>query len=247
MARKKKCIAMLLAGGQGSRLAPLTENVAKPAVPFGGRYRIIDFSLSNCVNSGLDTVGVLTQYQPLELNDYLGTGDPWDLDLNFGGLHVLPPYQAAKGGDWFKGTANAIYQNAKFISNYDPDYIIVLSGDHIYKMNYDIMLQEHINNDAVIVPSRDYCGCSVHHIFPILCHERDMLQQWLKEQGVMTLIHYPIPPHLQQCYSEWKNLNLPITERIHREELSLPCNQAMTEAEVEKVVTAVNSFNVTTL
>ena len=107
--------------------------------------------------------------------------------------------------------------------------------------------QEHINNDAVIVPSRDYCGRSVHHIFPILCHERDMLQQWLKEQGVMTMIHYPIPPHLQQCYSEWNDLNLPITERIHREELSLPCNQAMTEAEVEKVVTAVNSFNVTTL
>lgn len=148
MARKKECIAMLLAGGQGSRLAPLTENVAKPAVPFGGRYRIIDFSLSNCVNSGLDTVGVLTQYQPLELNDYLGTGDPWDLDLNYGGLHVLPPYQAAKGGDWFKGTANAIYQNQKFIANYDPDYILVLSGDHIYKMNYDIMLQEHIENGA---------------------------------------------------------------------------------------------------
>ena len=139
---------MLLAGGQGSRLAPLTENVAKPAVPFGGRYRIIDFSLSNCVNSGIDTVGVLTQYQPLELNDYLGTGDPWDLDLNYGGLHVLPPYQAAKGGDWFKGTANAIYQNKKFISNYNPDYIVVLSGDHIYKMNYDIMLQEHIDNGA---------------------------------------------------------------------------------------------------
>ena len=148
MARKKKCVAMLLAGGQGSRLAPLTENVAKPAVPFGGRYRIIDFSLSNCVNSGIDTVGVLTQYQPLELNDYLGTGDPWDLDLNYGGLHVLPPYQAAKGGDWFKGTANAIYQNLKFISNYNPDYILVLSGDHIYKMNYDIMLEEHIKNDA---------------------------------------------------------------------------------------------------
>jgi glucose-1-phosphate adenylyltransferase len=122
--------------------------VAKPAVPFGGRYRIIDFSLSNCVNSDIDTVGVLTQYQPLELNDYLGTGDPWDLDLNYGGLHVLPPYQAAKGGDWFKGTANAIYQNQKFISNYNPDYIIVLSGDHIYKMNYDIMLQEHIDNGA---------------------------------------------------------------------------------------------------
>ena len=148
MARKKKCIAMLLAGGQGSRLAPLTESVAKPAVPFGGRYRIIDFSLSNCVNSNIDTVGVLTQYQPLELNDYLGTGDPWDLDLNYGGLHVLPPYQAAKGGDWFKGTANAIYQNLKFISNYDPDHILVLSGDHIYKMNYEIMLDEHIANDA---------------------------------------------------------------------------------------------------
>ncbi len=148
MARKKKCIAMLLAGGQGSRLAPLTENVAKPAVPFGGRYRIIDFSLSNCVNSHIDTVGVLTQYQPLELNDYLGTGDPWDLDLNYGGLHVLPPYQAAKGGDWFKGTANAIYQNQKFISNYNPDYILVLSGDHIYKMNYEIMLEEHIGNNA---------------------------------------------------------------------------------------------------
>ena len=107
--------------------------------------------------------------------------------------------------------------------------------------------QEHINNDTVIVPSRDYCGRSVHHIFPILCHERNMLQQWLKEQGVMTLIHYPIPPHLQQCYSEWNDLNLPITEKIHREEISLPCNQAMTEAEVEKVVTAVNSFNVTAL
>ena len=148
MARKKHCIAMLLAGGQGSRLTPLTESVAKPAVPFGGRYRIIDFSLSNCVNSNIDTVGVLTQYQPLELNDYLGTGDPWDLDLNYGGLHVLPPYQAAKGGDWFKGTANAIYQNRKFISGYDPDHILILSGDHIYKMNYEIMLQEHIANDA---------------------------------------------------------------------------------------------------
>ena len=148
MLSTKKCVAMLLAGGQGSRLAPLTNYIAKPAVPFGARYRIIDFSLSNCVNSGIDTVGVLTQYQPLELNDYLGTGGPWDLDLKFGGLHILPPYQAAKGGDWFKGTANAIYQNKKFISNYNPDYIVVLSGDHIYKMNYDIMLQEHIDNGA---------------------------------------------------------------------------------------------------
>ena len=148
MAIKKKCIAMLLAGGQGSRLNPLTQFVAKPAVPFGARYRIIDFSLSNCVNSGIDTVGVLTQYQPLELNDYLGTGEPWDLDLRYGGLHILPPYQAAKGGDWFKGTANAIYQNKRFIEQYDPEYVLVLSGDHIYKMNYDLMLEEHIKNDA---------------------------------------------------------------------------------------------------
>ncbi|MGN0708668.1 MAG: glucose-1-phosphate adenylyltransferase [Anaerovoracaceae bacterium] len=145
---KKKCIAMLLAGGQGSRLAPLTENIAKPAVPFGARYRIIDFSLSNCVNSGIDTVGVLTQYQPLELNDYLGMGSPWDLDLRFGGLHTLPPYQAAKGGDWFKGTANAIYQNIRFIKRYDPDYVLILSGDHIYKMDYSWMLDYHVQNNA---------------------------------------------------------------------------------------------------
>ena len=148
MSRKKQCIAMLLAGGQGSRLAPLTSNIAKPAVNFGSRYRIIDFSLSNCVNSGIDTVGVLTQYQPMELNDYLGMGSPWDLDIRFGGLHVLPPYQAVKGGDWFKGTANAIYQNIRFIKRYDPDYVLILSGDHIYKMDYSIMLQEHIENDA---------------------------------------------------------------------------------------------------
>ena len=148
MIRKKKCVAMLLAGGQGSRLAPLTSYIAKPAVPFGAKYRIIDFSISNCVNSGIDTVGVLTQYQPLELNDYLGTGKPWDLNVNYGGLHVLPPYQAAKGADWFKGTANAIYQNIKFIKQYDPDYVLILSGDHIYKMDYSIMLEEHIKNQA---------------------------------------------------------------------------------------------------
>ncbi len=146
--RKKKIVAMLLAGGQGSRLAPLTTHIAKPAVPFGSRYRIIDFSISNCVNSDIDTVGVLTQYQPLELNDYLGTGNAWGLNLSFGGLHVLPPYQAAKGGDWFKGTANAIYQNLKFIKRYDPDYVLILSGDHIYKMNYDLMLDQHIANNA---------------------------------------------------------------------------------------------------
>ncbi len=145
---KKQCVAMLLAGGQGSRLMPLTDDTAKPAVPFGSRYRIIDFPLSNCINSGIDTVGVLTQYQPLELNDYLGTGDPWDMNLRYGGLHVLPPYQASQGADWFKGTANAIYQNIRFIERYDPDYVLILSGDHIYKMNYEMMLEEHIANEA---------------------------------------------------------------------------------------------------
>ena len=148
MSSKKQCIAMLLAGGQGSRLSPLTKKVAKPAVQFGSRYRIIDFSLSNCVNSNIDTVGVLTQYQPLELNDYLGTGEPWGLNLRFGGLHVLPPYQAEKSADWFKGTANAIYQNLAFIERYDPEHVLILSGDHIYKMDYSIMLDEHIANDA---------------------------------------------------------------------------------------------------
>ena len=145
---KKKCVAMLLAGGQGSRLMPLTRDIAKPAVPFGARYRIIDFPLSNCTNSGIDTVGVLTQYQPLDLNDYLGTGVPWDMNLRIGGLHILPPYQREDGSDWFKGTANAIYQNIGFIRRYDPDYVLILSGDHIYKMNYDRMLQEHIQNKA---------------------------------------------------------------------------------------------------
>lgn len=139
---------MLLAGGQGSRLAPLTTHIAKPAVPFGARYRIIDFSLSNCVNSGIDTVGVLTQYQPLELNDYLGRGEPWDMNLKFGGLHILPPYEGAEGAEWFLGTANAIYQNLKFIHRYNPKYVLILSGDHIYKMDYRIMLEEHIRNEA---------------------------------------------------------------------------------------------------
>ena len=148
MSTKKKCVAMLLAGGQGSRLAPLTSHIAKPAVPFGAPYRIIDFAISNSVNSGIDTVGVLTQYQPLELNDYLETGRPWGLNINFGGLHTLPPYQAEKGADWFKGTANAIYQNLKFIKRYDPDYILILSGDHIYKMDYSLMINDHIKNGA---------------------------------------------------------------------------------------------------
>lgn len=146
--KKTECVAMLLAGGQGSRLGVLTQNVAKPAVPFGAKYRIIDFPLSNCANSGIDTVGVLTQYQPLELNDYIGSGKPWDLDRAGRGVHVLPPYQKSKGGDWYKGTANAIYQNLNFIERYDPEYVLILSGDHIYKMDYAKMIAEHRANDA---------------------------------------------------------------------------------------------------
>ena len=143
MFKKKECVAMLLAGGQGSRLYALTENTAKPAVSFGSKYRIIDFPLSNCINSGIDTVGVLTQYQPLYLNEYIGNGQPWDLDRTYGGVTVLPPYQGKKGADWYKGTANAIYQNMKYIDRYDPDYVIILSGDHIYKMDYSAMLRFH--------------------------------------------------------------------------------------------------------
>ena len=146
--RKKKCVAMLLAGGQGSRLYALTNNIAKPAVSFGGKYRIIDFPLSNCVNSGIDTVGVLTQYQPLILNGYIGNGQPWDLDRTFGGVHILSPYQGKNSSDWYKGTANAIYQNLRFINQFNPDYVLVLSGDHIYKMNYALMLNYHILNGA---------------------------------------------------------------------------------------------------
>ncbi len=148
MLAKKKCIAMLLAGGQGSRLYALTNKIAKPAVSFGGKYRIIDFPLSNCVNSGIDTVGVLTQYQPLILNDYIGNGQPWDLDRNYGGVHILSPYQAKEGKEWYKGTANAIYQNMYFIKRYNPEYVLILSGDHIYKMNYAEMLEKHISSNA---------------------------------------------------------------------------------------------------
>ncbi len=143
MLRKKRCVAMLLAGGQGSRLGILTRHMAKPAVPYGGKYRIIDFPLSNCSNSGIDVVGVLTQYQPLELNAYIASGAPWDLDLVSGGVFVLPPYQTGKTGEWYKGTANAIYQNLSFIAQYDPDYVLILSGDHIYKMDYAAMIAHH--------------------------------------------------------------------------------------------------------
>lgn len=148
MARKTECIAMLLAGGQGSRLGILTKNMAKPAVPYGGKYRIIDFPLSNCVNSGIYTVGVLTQYQPLELNDYIGNGQPWDLDRENGGVHILSPYQKIEGTEWYKNTANAIYQNINFIDRYSPEYVLILSGDHIYKMDYSKMLSYHKEKNA---------------------------------------------------------------------------------------------------
>ena len=148
MFKKKECVAMLLAGGQGSRLYALTQKTAKPSVSYGGKYRIIDFPLSNCVNSGIDTVGVLTQYQPLLLNDYIGNGLPWDLDRTFGGVEILPPYQGQGGADWYKGTANAIWQNMEFINRYDPEYVIILSGDHIYKMDYSKMLAFHKQKGA---------------------------------------------------------------------------------------------------
>jgi glucose-1-phosphate adenylyltransferase len=146
--RSKECVAMLLAGGEGRRLGVLTQNLAKPAVHFGGKYRIIDFTLSNCTNSGIDTVGVLTQYQPLVLNSYIGIGSSWDLDRKYGGVTVLPPFMEQKGGDWYTGTANAIYRNIGFIENYDPEYILVISGDHIYKMDYDVMLNFHKEKKA---------------------------------------------------------------------------------------------------
>ncbi|MBC8542835.1 glucose-1-phosphate adenylyltransferase [Bianquea renquensis] len=148
MRSKKDCVAMLLAGGQGSRLGVLTKKVAKPAIPFSGKYRIIDFTLSNCINSGIDTVGVLTQYQPLELNAYIGNGQPWDLDRNDGGVAILPPYVRGKEGEWYKGTANAIYQNMQFIERYDPEYVVILSGDHIYKMDYSEMIRFHKEKKA---------------------------------------------------------------------------------------------------
>ena len=145
---KKEMIAMLLAGGQGSRLGVLTAKVAKPAVAFGGKYRIIDFPLSNCINSGVDTVGVLTQYQPLRLNTHIGIGIPWDLDRNIGGVTVLPPYEKSENSEWYTGTANAIYQNLNYMESFNPEYVLILSGDHIYKMDYEVMLDFHKANNA---------------------------------------------------------------------------------------------------
>lgn len=148
MKKQKECVAMLLAGGEGSRLQPLTASLAKPAVPFGGKYRIVDFALSNCANSGIDTVGVLTQYQPLVLSEYIGNGQPWDLDRSYGGVQILPPYKAKRGGDWYRGTANAVWQNRHFIEKYAPRYVLVLSGDHIYRMNYRHLLERHKQSGA---------------------------------------------------------------------------------------------------
>ena len=151
--KKKKCIAMLLAGGQGSRLGALTSSIAKPAVSFGGKYRIIDFGLSNCVNSGIDTVGILVQYKPLILNRYVGTGESWDMAVADGGVHILPPYAGETGGEWYEGTADAIYHNIDFIDIYDPENVLILSGDHIYKMDYNLMLKEHESKDADLTVS----------------------------------------------------------------------------------------------
>ena len=151
--KKKTCIAMLLAGGQGSRLGKLTTNIAKPAVSFGGKYRIIDFGLSNCANSGIDTVGILVQYKPLILNRYVGTGESWDLAVSDGGVHILPPYAGESGGEWYEGTADAIYHNIDFIDIYDPEHVLILSGDHIYKMDYNLMLKEHIKNNSDLTVS----------------------------------------------------------------------------------------------
>ena len=151
--RKKECIAMLLAGGQGSRLGALTSKIAKPAVAFGGKYRIIDFSLSNCVNSNIDTVGVLIQYRPLMLNSYLGTGAPWDLDEQEGGVFVLPPYATQEGGAWYSGTADSVLKNIDFIDSYNPEYVLIISGDHLYTMDYNRMLEFHKQNQAELTVS----------------------------------------------------------------------------------------------
>ena len=174
---KKEMIAMLLAGGQGSRLGVLTEKVAKPAVAFGGKYRIIDFPLSNCINSGIDTVGVLTQYQPLRLNTHIGIGIPWDLDRNEGGVTVLPPYEKSTSSEWYTGTANAIYQNLAYMEQYNPDYVLILSGDHIYKMDYEVMLDFHKANKADIT-----IAC-----MPVPIEEASVLVLWLLMRAAVLL------------------------------------------------------------
>lgn len=171
---KKKCVAMLLAGGKGSRLNSLTESLAKPAVPFGGKYRIIDFPLSNCTNSGIDTVGVLTQYQPLVLNSYIGIGSAWDLDRKNGGVTVLPPYSESSEVKWYTGTASAIYQNINYLNQYDPEYVLILSGDHIYKMNYELMLEYHIEKGADVSISVIEVPCEETSRFGIMNTDNEL-------------------------------------------------------------------------
>ena len=179
MYQKKECVAMLLAGGQGSRLYVLTTNVAKPAVPFGGKYKIIDFPLSNCVNSGIDTVGVLTQYEPHALNAYVASGQTWDLDRLNGGVYILPPYQRGGGSQWYKGTANAIYQNMAFADEYDPDYLLVLSGDHIYKMDYSLMIERHKETGAdATIAVREVPLCEASRFGIMNCREDGVIYEF---------------------------------------------------------------------
>ena len=190
---KKEMIAMLLAGGQGSRLGVLTAKVAKPAVTFGGKYRIIDFPLSNCINSGIDTVGVLTQYQPLRLNTHIGIGIPWDLDRNNGGVTVLPPYEKSNNSEWYTGTANAIYQNMNYIDTYDPEYVLILSGDHIYKMDYEVMLDFHKENNADVT----IAAMPVHRskrqavLESLLQMKKDVLRNLRKNRRSREVIWHP--------------------------------------------------------
>lgn len=190
---KKECVAMLLAGGQGSRLYALTQDMAKPAVPYGGKYRIIDFPLSNCTNSGIDTVGVLTQYQPLVLNDYIGNGQPWDLDRLHGGVHVLPPYQTSLGASWYEGTANAIYQNMSFIERYDPEYVIVLGGDHIYKMDYSKMVDFHKKNNADLTIAVQEVSLEEATRLGIMTCDSDM--------RVVDFTEKPKEPEIDSCFN----------------------------------------------
>ncbi|MFZ0445299.1 MAG: glucose-1-phosphate adenylyltransferase [Bacillus sp. (in: firmicutes)] len=181
---KKKCVAMLLAGGKGSRLHSLTKDLAKPAVPFGGKYRIIDFTLSNCTNSGINTVGVLTQYQPLVLNSYIGIGSAWDLDRLDGGVTVLPPYSASKEVKWYTGTASAVYQNINYLDNYNPEYVLILSGDHIYKMNYEVMLEYHIQKEADATISVIEVPWHEANRFGIMTTDKDMKITKFEEKPV---------------------------------------------------------------
>jgi hypothetical protein len=198
---RKEMIAMLLAGGQGSRLGVLTSKVAKPAVAFGGKYRIIDFPLSNCINSGIDTVGVLTQYQPLRLNTHIGIGIPWDLDRNNGGVTVLPPYEKSNNSEWYSGTANAIYQNMNYMEQYNPEYVLILSGDHIYKMDYEVMLDFHKENNADVTIATMPVPLEEASRFGIVIADEDKRIQDFEEKPVHRICCATVPPAVIHCYS----------------------------------------------